>query len=343
MLNLTVRDAWDTFYISATKFNGYSQGSVIALALIYSIVGIMSGILNIYLLYLFATRRKLRRSSNLVMFPLLWNNIVLVLGIIPMTLLELIVTKLQTSKHYISVRYYLSMTYIILCFYSVVTIAFFRMQKIKRGAFHKNDDCLWKQVSCKVLGVILSSSIPYIKALFSVKYRTKGIFAISAISMIIVVLVMALSYGMILGIVRKSKQNLENQIHDKNDSKSKRTLKKLKQNINLVMGSFSLLLIPSFANAMFLGYALNNKSFLKNNIDLINTFQLICFTIVLLNGISNPLVYFYTQTEIKQEVNSLSECRKSIDFYNHIKSRLDYLRSPASKSVKSTDLESAYN
>ena len=343
MLNITVIDAWDTFYICAAKFNGYSQGSVIALGFIYSIVGIISSILNVYLQYLFATRRKLRKPSNLVMFPLLWNNIVLVLGIIPMTLLELTVTKLQNSKHYISVRYYLSMTYIILCFYSVVTIALFRMRKIKSGAFHKNDDCFWKQVSCKVIGVILSSSFPYIKALFSIKYHTKGIFAISTMSMVIVVLVMVLSYGIILSIVKKSKQNLEKQIHEKNASKSKRTLRKLQQNINLVMGSFSLLFIPSFANAMFVGYALNNKTFLKNNMDLINTFQLICFTIVLLNGISNPLVYFYTQTEIKQEVKSLSECRKSINLYNNIKSRLNYLRSPASRSVKSAGLESVSN
>ena len=130
MLNVTAIEAWDIFYICATKFNDNSQGTVIALGIIYSIVGIISAILNVYLLYLVATRRKLRKPSNLVMFPLLWNNIVLILGIIPMTLLELIVTKLQTSKHYISVRYYLSKTYITLCFYSVVTIALFRMRKM---------------------------------------------------------------------------------------------------------------------------------------------------------------------------------------------------------------------
>ena len=342
MLNVTAIEAWDIFYICATKFNDNSQGTVIALGIIYSIVGIISAILNVYLLYLVATRRKLRKPSNLVMFPLLWNNIVLILGIIPMTLLELIVTKLQTSKHYISVRYYLSKTYITLCFYSVVTIALFRMRKIKNGAFHKNDDYLWKQVLCKVIGVVLSSSLPYITALFSIKYGTKGIFATSTVSMVIVVLIMVLSYGIILSIVRKSKQNLGNQIHNKNDSKNKRTLRKLKQNINLVMGSFSFLLIPCFANAMFFGYAVNNETFFKNNMDLINTFQLICFTIILLNGISNPLVYFYTQTEIKQEVKSL-ECRKSINFYNHIKTRLDYIRSPTSRSVKSSNLESVSN
>ena len=340
MLNITLIDVWDTFYICATKFSGYSKGTLIALGFIYNIVGIISGILNVYLLYLFATRKRLQKPSNLVMCPLLWTNILLVFGVIPMTLLELYITKLRNNKHYISIRYYLSLTYIVLCFYSVMTIAFFRMRKIKNGSLQKNDVCAWKQVSCKMLGLILSGTFPFVKAALSIKYGTKGIFAASTILLVIVLFAMVTCYGIILHVVRVSQKNMRKRSHNKETSRNKRILRKLKRNINIIMGSFSLLLIPCFVNAMFYSYALNNNDFFENNMDLVNTFQLTCLTIVFFNGISNPLVYFYTQTEIKQEVKSLSECRKCSDFFNHLKSRMKYIRSSTSRSMRSTEMES---
>ena len=339
MPNITLIDAWDAFYICATKFNGYSKGTLIALGFIYNIAGIISGILNVYLLYLFAARKKLRKPSNLVMCPLLWTNIFLVFGVIPMTLLELYITKLQINKHYISIRYYLSLTYIVLCFYSVMSIAFFRMLKIKNGVLQKNDESIWKQLSCKMLGMILSGTFPFLKAALSIEYGTKGIFAASTILLVIVLFAMVLCYGMILHVVKVSQRNMRKKSSNKETSRNKRILRKLKRNINLIMGSFSLLLIPCFANAMFYSYALNDNDFFEKNVDLINTIQLACFTIFLFNGISSPLVYFYTQTEIKQEVKSLSECRKSSDFFNHLKSRLEYIRSSTNRSMRSTELE----
>ena len=81
---------------------------------------ILATMLNFTILYVFITKKKLRRPSKVVLSPLIWNSLILLLAILPLTLLAIHFEPLRTNHNAAALHSYLTFLYIILPVLSIL-------------------------------------------------------------------------------------------------------------------------------------------------------------------------------------------------------------------------------
>ena len=89
MGSITLGNITKLLYISGVKFDRLPHGTRIILAFCYVLIIILCATLNGIYLYVFMTKPKLRKPSNIIASSLLFNSILLLLTVLPLTLLEI--------------------------------------------------------------------------------------------------------------------------------------------------------------------------------------------------------------------------------------------------------------
>ena len=322
MENQTIeaKNIWNSFYLFALQNDRLPSEIRAMTGTVYLLIGLISGILNGYIIYLLITRRKLRNECNFMMCPLIWNNIVLIFCIIPFTLLELWIDDIRTNQDFVSLKQYLYMSYVFLCFYSFVGIALYRLNKIKKNSL-KRTTSIWKPVLFLVTGLVISSIVPFFDAIILTKYGTRASFISATVKVSTVTCLVFLSYIGILNIAEKSQKNLLKLGNHKDENICRQRSRKLRRNINLVLGSSVSLIVPALVQIPLSTYNLWKPKFYNERITVLIAVNVISIIITLVNGITNPLVYFYTQIDIKKEVRSLRIKEKALNLLRNIELR----------------------
>ena len=135
------------------------------------------------------------------------------------------------------------------------------------------------------------------------------------------------SYLIIILVVKKSRKRLGELGHNTLSRFSDGTLKKLKRTVNLVLGSFTVFTLPSLIHTVILTLGYYNKDLMINDSNFLNIYHVVSNIIIMLSAIVNPLVYFYTQDDIKNELNTLI-------FFKHKNDHLFLDSKERSKTVK---------
>ena len=323
MTNQTIelKHIWNTFYLLSLKYDNLSAEVRIVIGTIHVLIAIISGTLNGYVIYLLIKRKKLRNVCNLMMCVLIWNNVLLLLGIMPISFLELCITDLQKNQNYVSLRQYLYLNYVFLCFYSAVGIAIYRLNKIKKNSLRRTRS-IWKPLIFIMTGIIVSSTVPFIDAAVLLKHGTKAVFISATTKVSTVTFLVVLSYIIILYVVKQSQKKLGKLGNHKTENQSQQMWKKLRRNINLVLVSSIFLIFPALVQMPLSAYNLWKPKFFDENFTVLLVVDVISLIITLLNGITHPAVYFYTQTDIQKEIQSLEIKQKSLKFVGNIELRL---------------------
>ena len=97
MAKITIETIREFLYFYGINFEMFSHSARIIFAALYIIIIILAAILNFTILYVFITKKKLRRPSNVVLSPLLWNSLILLLLILPLTLLKISLKLVRTN------------------------------------------------------------------------------------------------------------------------------------------------------------------------------------------------------------------------------------------------------
>ena len=71
MNKITIESLWEFLYFYGINFDIFSHTARIVFAVLYIIIMILAAILNFTILFVFITRQKLRKPSNVVLSPLL--------------------------------------------------------------------------------------------------------------------------------------------------------------------------------------------------------------------------------------------------------------------------------
>ena len=317
---LQVKNIWNSFYLFALQSDLLRSEIRALTGTVYLLIGLISGILNGYVVYLLIRRSKLRNECNFMMCPLIWNNIVLIFFIIPFTLLELWIDDLRTNQDFVSLKQYLYMNYVFLCFYSFVGIALYRLKKIQKNSL-KRTASIWKPVLFLVTGLVISSIFPFIDAIVLTKYGTRASFISATVKVSTVTCLVFLSYIGILNIAEKSQKNLLKLGNHKDENICRQRSRKLRRNINLVLGSSVSLIVPALVQIPLSTYNLWKPELYNGSVTVLLAVNVISMIITLANGITNPLVYFYTQIDIQKEVRSLRIKEKTLNLLRNTELR----------------------
>ena len=138
MNKITIESLWEFLYFYGINFDIFSHIARIVFAVLYIIIMILAAILNFTTLFIFITRQKLRKPSNVVLSPLLWNSLILLLFILPLTLVTISLKRVRTNRNVVAVHSYLTFFYIWLNFASVMHIGLNRAPAIKKNSFRTN-------------------------------------------------------------------------------------------------------------------------------------------------------------------------------------------------------------
>ena len=323
MANQTIKPKhiWNTFYLLSLKYDNLSAEVRILIGTIHVLIAIISGTLNGYVIYLLIKRKKLRNTCNLMMCVLIWNNVLLLFGIMPTSLLELYIVDLQKNQNYVSLRQYLYLNYVFLCFYSAVGIAIYRLNKIQKTSSRRTSS-IWKPLIFIMTGIIVSSTVPFIDAAVLLKHGTKAVFISATAKVSTVTFLVFSSYIIILYVVKQSQKKLAKLGNHSTEIQSQQMWKKLRRNINLVLVSSIFLIFPALVQMPLSAYNLWKPKFFDKNFTVLLAVDVVSLIFTLLNAIAHPAVYFYTQTHIQKEIQSLEIKQKSLKFVRNIELRL---------------------
>ena len=136
---MTLEDMRDLLYEIGIKFDRLPRRTRITLAFCYVLIIIACTTVNGIYLYIFVTKPKLRKPSNLVVSTLLFNSILLLLTVAPLTLLEICNDDIAKNHAVVSVQKYITLSYIWLSLTSVAHIGLSRCKKIRRGLVNLDD------------------------------------------------------------------------------------------------------------------------------------------------------------------------------------------------------------
>lgn len=313
MGTLTLVDIREILYFFAVKFDKFSISTRIVFLVCYSIIIITSAVLNGTLLYVFLTKPVLRKSSNLALSALLWKSVFLLLTALPVTLLELCIKNVRTNHHLVAIQLYATLFYIWLSFYSVIHIGISRVQIFKRGFI--NNDRYDTRIRYKLLffivGIAGSALMPITTIVMYHYHGMKASTIFQFAKLFIMTLILLLSYNVIIRSVKKSNCTWKRRSNSHLLYKNKKTLKKVKRIVHFIIGGYALTLIPFTCSCAVETYVYYKRDSLEENSLLLNTFRAIAETILYLNTIFNPIIYFYTQTDFKQEVAKLTFVKQS--------------------------------
>ena len=75
--------------------------------------------------------------------------------------------------------------------------------------------------------------------------------------------------------------------------------------MHLVIGGYALTLVPFICSSAVESYVYYKKDSAADNDSFLYTFRAVGEMVLYLNTIFNPIIYFYTQTDLKKEVGKL--------------------------------------
>ena len=303
--NISYESVGEVLYQLAVKYDNISDDMLILVGIIYGLLLLASLILNGYICYLFGTKKKLQSPANLITSMLLWNSSMITLTVMPMTFIEVCISSLRYNKNYVAVRCYFLLLYIWSSFVSALIIAVNRMISIQANLVYQSHKRLWKQYITLAIALLISVAIPLFFASRILNDNFIGLVIFSIIMISVITISLVVCYVTIILVVKKSKKRLGELGNNTLSRFSDGTLKKLKRTVNLVLGSFTVFTLPSLTHTIILTLGYYNKNLMVNDSNFLNIYHVVSNIIIMLSAIVNPLVYFYTQDDIKKELNTL--------------------------------------
>ena len=285
-------------------FNLFSQAAIIVIATIYIIIMISAGVLNGTLLYIFITKRKLRKSSNLVLSTLLWNSLILLLIVLPLQLMQLFRKPVRVNDDVAAVHSYLRFCYIWLNFSNVMHIALSRARNIKKNPVSKSYKT---DIILLATAPIWSIVMPIFIFLVYSYQGMKAVLIFTFVEFSLLTCTVALSYGFIIHTVKKSIRKLK-KFNQTNHSlhQQERTLNKVKHTVSLVIGGYLVIFIPFLCAYAIEVYNFHDEDFRQRNQLFHHIFLTVSGIILYISSIINPVIYFYTQRDFRKEIRRFS-------------------------------------
>ena len=240
MASITLADIRELPYFIGVKFDRLPIGVCISLALCYVLIIIICAILNGTYLYVFLTKAKLRKPSNLITSGLLWNSMLLLLTVLPLTLLEICIDDVAKNLNVVSVQNYITWSYVWLSFSTVVHIGMNRVQKI-RGLANLNEEKYWGEITLLVVGAVSSAIMPLtsITILFYYGMKTAQIYSFA--HLIIMTSVLLVSYAVIIRTIKESNNRLKSlQSNTHLLHQQEKILRKVKKTVSFAVGGYVL-------------------------------------------------------------------------------------------------------
>ena len=320
---MTLEDMRDLLYEIGIKFDRLPHGTRITLAFCYILIIIACATVNGIYLYIFMTKPKLRKPSNLVVSTLLFNSILLLLTVAPLTLLEICNENIAKNRTVVSVQKYITLSYIWLSLTSVAHIGLSRCKKIRGGLVNLDDREYYMDILLVVIGVIFSALMPLTTVVVFFYYGMTATAIFSVLKFIIVTLTLLVSYVIIIITVKNSNKRLKS-LQDNSNTllQQKRTLRKVTKTVRLVICGYILTLIPFTCSYAIEIYSFYNEDFKEDNELFVYTFRSVSEMILYMNSIFNAIVYFYTNTELQKEVQELGIVKRTTIKLNSIKTLL---------------------
>ena len=149
----------EQLYLIGVKFDRLPLGTRITLAICYALIIIICATLNGTYLYAFLAKAKLRKPSNLTVSSLLWNSMLLLLTVLPLTLLQICIDDVA-KNHVVSVQNYITLSYIWVSFSTVMHIGVNRVQKIRSELVNLDEEKYLVETILLVVGAISSAVMP---------------------------------------------------------------------------------------------------------------------------------------------------------------------------------------
>ena len=311
MGEFTVEAMRDFLFFHGINFGMFSHTVQIVFAVLYVIIMILAAVLNSTILYVFVTKRKLWKPSNLVLSPLLWNSMLLLLIILPLTLLKICCKPVRTNRDAVAVQSYLTFFYIWLNFCTVMIIALNRARIIKKKTLRNNQRYSWIDIVLIITASVWSALAPVLMFWIYKDLGKEGvvIYTFSEFSFMSVTAVV--SYVIIICKVKKSNHELRS-FYQSSESlhQHKKRFHSLKHTINLIIGGYLLTITPFLCACIIDVYDLYNEDFMQEHQLFNNIFHAVSEMILFLSSIINPFIYFYTQKDIREEIEKLSFVRR---------------------------------
>ena len=293
-------------YLIGIKFDRLPLGTRITLAVFYVLIIIACAILNGIYLYTFLKTPKLQKPSNVLVSSLLWNNILLLVTVLPLTLLEICIDDVAKNHNVVSVKHYITLSYIWLSFSSIVHIGLHKVYKIRQASLNFESQKYRGAIIFLVAGVTFSSLMPLIIIVIFFYHGIKPVTILLFGQPILMALITLVCYAVIIFMVKKSNNRLKSLQNNGNSwHQQKRTLRKVKKTAGLVVGGFILTLIPFFSSSAAELYSFYNEDFRNENEVFLYTFRSVGEMILYINSIFNTIVYIYTNREFRVEIRKL--------------------------------------
>ena len=298
----TLADMREILYTFAVKFDKFSPEVRVKFVVCYNIIIIVATTLNGTILYVFVTKPSLRRPMKLVLSALLWKSIFILLTAMPVTLLELCVEVVRKDHYLVAIQHYLTMFYVWLSFYIVIHIGINRVRAIRQKFSISNAKQSRYELLFFIIGTTISTLMPITTIVIYYYYGKKASTLFSCAKVSIMTLVLLVSYGMIINAVKKSHNLWKSRSHS---NKNKTTLKKVKRTVHLVVGGYALTLVPFVCSSAVESYVYYKDDSAADSNSFLYTIRAVGEMVLYLNTIFNPIIYFYTQTDLKKEVGKL--------------------------------------
>ena len=282
-----------------TYFSIYSTEVKVLLVVLYIIIGLVSVFLSMTVVYILATRKKFRTIGNFLNSSLLVSSLLLDIGVIPMTVVEILNADLQWNVTYQAVRSYLTIMYIFLASAIVVLISIARASQLR--SMRTPQHHIGKKTVTVILLLVYSGAgiSPILLAQIISTYGSKGVGIAIIICLLLSTSILITTYTVIVYEMKKSKKRLAAATNSTQSHSYRRSAIKT---INLVIISYAATHILLFACGIFYIFMSFNQEWESALGEAFNDLGIAALGVACLNVIINPAVYFYTQNDIRKEI-----------------------------------------
>ena len=307
MNKITIKILQEFLYFYGINFDIFSHTVRIVFAALYIIIMILAAMLNFTILFVFITRKKLRKPSNIVLSPLLWNNFILLLFILPLTLVTISLEPLRTNRNLVAVNSYLTFFYIWLNFASVMHIGLNRARLIKKNSFRPNQKYHRIDIILLIAAPIWSAVAPLFMVLTYDYQGPEALAIFTFLQFTFLSCAAIVSYAIIIRKVKKSNRKLKH-FHQSSilQRQQKRRLRKVNHTVTFVIGGYILTFTPFLGVLINEVYNIYNKEFMQKHLLFMYVFRTVADIMIYLSSIINPFIYFYIQSDIRDEIEKLS-------------------------------------
>ena len=281
-----------------TDYAIYSAEVKVVLLILHIVIGLVSFFPSVTIVYILATRKKFRTIGNFLNSSLLISGFILAVGVLPMTVIEILNTNLQKNVKYQAARTYLTMVYIVSTICNVMLIALVRASQI-RSAKIPQQHISKRVIIIFLLNYFVAAISPLVLALIGSKFGSKGIAIAITTGLFLSVPVLMTASAVVVCEMKKSQRRLNASTdHSQTHSYHDKAIKI----VNLIIISYAVTHILLFIRGVMLIYSSFNRAWENKHKNSINNLDIAAVLLASLDIILNPAVYFYTQKEIRNEI-----------------------------------------